>query len=155
MFAGEEGRASRSGNGGLLAGGLSVARTRGVRFPRFSNGGFGRGPLRQYNAALHPLPPVLYAAHLPSVPDPAQGLLDLVRGGHVPTGFKEDGESKSSSLGTKAMTAARHGLWQSMATTAERHRLWQGMVTTAASKLGHCASPLLSILDLLLIVSFT
>nr|AAQ56419.1 hypothetical protein OSJNBa0024A05.9 [Oryza sativa Japonica Group] len=96
-----------------------------VRFPRFSNGGFGRGPLRQYNAALHPLPPVLYAAHLPSVPDPAQGLLDLVRGGHVPTGFKEDGESKSSSLGTKAMTAARHGLWQSMATTAERHRLWQ------------------------------
>uniref|UniRef100_A0A0E0ATS6 Uncharacterized protein n=1 Tax=Oryza glumipatula TaxID=40148 RepID=A0A0E0ATS6_9ORYZ len=96
-----------------------------VRFPRFSNGGFGRGPLRQYNAALHSLPPVLYAAHLLSVPDPAQGLLDLVRGGHVPTGFKEDGESKSSSLGTKAMTAARHGLWQSMATTAERHRLWQ------------------------------
>ena len=75
-----------------------------------------------------------------SVPDPAQGLLDLVRGGHVPTSFKEDGESKSSSLGTKAMTAARHGLWQSMAMTAERHRLWQGMVTTAASKLGHCAS---------------
>uniref|UniRef100_A0A0E0HNW4 Uncharacterized protein n=1 Tax=Oryza nivara TaxID=4536 RepID=A0A0E0HNW4_ORYNI len=31
------------------------------------------------------------------------------------------------------MTAARHGLWQSMAMTAERHRLWQGMVTTAAS----------------------
>uniref|UniRef100_A0A0D3GYR7 Uncharacterized protein n=1 Tax=Oryza barthii TaxID=65489 RepID=A0A0D3GYR7_9ORYZ len=78
-----------------------------VRFPRFSNGGFGRGPLRQYNAALHPLPPVLYAAHLPS----------------------EDGESKSSSLGTKAMTAARHGLWESMATTAERHRLWQGVQT--------------------------